>query len=216
MFILDCTDQLLVYLKWTHLQSFQWDSMWPFKKNLWPSCKCSHFIHELMLEPPGSIFQSYCSLLTNKQWGYHLVLTCWSLIPPFSFHLWHLDIIQLCFIQHYLKAICCSYWGNNYGCTFTLNKNLCVFISISVLRTTRPVPWKRSALTPSAFLPSTVERPFTTNTWLACSSTTSSSSSGVPTLSRLWDRWPWPGHSPHTTGPSSSQMTCLPSQSFLP
>lgn len=85
-----------------------------------------------------------------------------------------------------------------------------------VLRTTPPVQWKRSAPTLSAFSPSTEERRFTTNTWSPCSSTTSSSSSGVPTLSLVWDRWLWPGPLPRITGPLLSQMTFLPFQCFLP
>lgn len=88
--------------------------------------------------------------------------------------------------------------------------------STSVLRTTPPVRWKRSAPTPSAFSPSTEERRFTTSTWSPCSSTTSSSSSGAPTSSSAWGRWLWPEPSPPTTGPSSNQTTFLPSRYFLP
>lgn len=100
---------------------------------------------------------------------------------------------------------------------YTMDRMSTVDSSLPVSsRTSAPPVWRRSAQTLSVCLPSTVERRSTTSTWLACSSTTSSCSSGVPTLWQRWVRWPWLGPLPPTTGPWSSLTTCLPSLSSHP
>lgn len=75
-------------------------------------------------------------------------------------------------------------------------------------RTSLFLKLRRTVRGPSACLLSMVVKRHITSTWSSFNSTTSSCSSGVPTLSLLWVRWLWQERLRPTTGLLKNPRTC--------